>query len=250
MQDEDIQTFSLFLTTMFRYLSELILLVFVASCTPATFSPKPTGYYKMDTPARHTYRVFDEQGYPYKFEYPTFGHVEKDTLSQKEKLGNPYWINVVFPSFRGVINITYIEISKERTLQALLSDADELSNFHNKKADYIDQHPFKTPGGIYGVIYEIGGNSASRYQFFATDSVKHFLRGSLYFDTTPNADSLRPATDFLQRDIIYMMYTLRWKNGNEPTDNPHDDQKKGMELSTLPASGSTPNANFRRGDKK
>jgi hypothetical protein len=59
-------------------------------------------------------------------------------------------------------------------------------------------------------LYTVGGNSASRYQFAATDSVKHFLRGALYFDVTPNADSLQPVTDFLLKDIQHMLLTLQW----------------------------------------
>jgi gliding motility-associated lipoprotein GldD len=57
----------------------------------------------------------------------------------------------------------------------------------------------------------VGGNTASRYQFAATDSTQHFLRGALYFDVTPNVDSLKPVTDFLLKDIKHMMNTLRWK---------------------------------------
>jgi gliding motility-associated lipoprotein GldD len=61
------------------------------------------------------------------------------------------------------------------------------------------------------MIFTVGGNAATRYQFAATDSTKHFLRGSLYFDVTPNADSLKPATDFLLQDIEHMLNTLKWR---------------------------------------
>jgi hypothetical protein len=37
------------------------------------------------------------------------------------------------------------------------------------------------------------------------------MRGALYFDTTPNADSLKPATDFLVQDIVHLLTTLRFK---------------------------------------
>ena len=132
-------------------------------------------------------------------------------MFQHGKNQHPYWINVNFPGLNGAINITYIEISKERPLDSLLSDAWGLSFFHHEKAQYIDRYPFNNFHGATGVIYVVGGNTASRYQFFATDSLKNFLRGSLYFDVTPNADSLKPATDFLEADIKHLLMTLRWK---------------------------------------
>jgi hypothetical protein len=52
---------------------------------------------------------------------------------------------------------------------------------------------------------------ASSVQFYATDSLRHFLRGSLYFFTTPNVDSLAPSIAFLTRDIEYLMQTIEWE---------------------------------------
>ena len=64
---------------------------------------------------------------------------------------------------------------------------------------------------VYGVLYEIKGNAASSVQFYATDSTKHFLRGALYFNTVPNKDSLAPAIQFVEEDIIHLIETLSWK---------------------------------------
>jgi hypothetical protein len=36
------------------------------------------------------------------------------------------------------------------------------------------------------------------------------LRGALYFDVTPNADSLRPINEFLKVDMEHMLETLKW----------------------------------------
>ena len=56
-----------------------------------------------------------------------------------------------------------------------------------------------------GVIFKI------YYQFFATDSTQHFLRAALYFETTPNEDSLAPIHQYLLKDMQHMVNTLRWK---------------------------------------
>ena len=65
---------------------------------------------------------------------------------------------------------------------------------------------------LYGLIYEINGlGAASPYQFYLTDSTKHFIRGSLYFDVIPNNDSLAPVIDFVKTDIQHLFETFNWK---------------------------------------
>jgi gliding motility-associated lipoprotein GldD len=61
------------------------------------------------------------------------------------------------------------------------------------------------------VYFTLKGNAATANQFFATDSVKHFLRGALYFEATPNEDSLRPVNNFLREDLKHLINTLQWK---------------------------------------
>ena len=46
---------------------------------------------------------------------------------------------------------------------------------------------------------------------FLTDSTKHFLVGSLYFYSRPNYDSLLPALDYIEKDVVHLMETLSWK---------------------------------------
>ncbi len=50
--------------------------------------------------------------------------------------------------------------------------------------------------------------AATAKQFFVSDSIKHFLRGALYFDTTPNADSLGIVNSFLQADMFHLINTF------------------------------------------
>ncbi|HAN77196.1 MAG TPA: gliding motility lipoprotein GldD, partial [Bacteroidales bacterium] len=64
---------------------------------------------------------------------------------------------------------------------------------------------------IFGTVYIIQGNTASQVQFYITDSVKHFLRGALYFSNHPNKDSLAPVVNFLTDDIVKLIETTRWK---------------------------------------
>ena len=198
---------------MSRFITLILAILFVASCRPPVYPPKPAGYFRIDTPVAHQYRPYNQAGFPYTFEYPAYSIIQKDTIFSKHgKADNPYWINIYFPSFNAVINITYKEFSTHIQFDSLVSGAYDLSFFHHEKADYIKEEEFSSPSSSI-VLYTIGGNSASRYQFTATDSVKHFIRGALYFDVTPNADSLKPATDFLEQDIEHILATIQWRQG-------------------------------------
>jgi gliding motility-associated lipoprotein GldD len=54
-------------------------------------------------------------------------------------------------------------------------------------------------------------SAASPYQFYLTDSTRHFLRGSLYFDAIPNNDSLAPVIEYVKTDIQHLFETITWK---------------------------------------
>jgi len=58
----------------------------------------------------------------------------------------------------------------------------------------------------------INGNAATPSQFYVTDSVHHFITGSLYFNSKPNFDSIYPAAAYLREDIRRIMETIEWKN--------------------------------------
>ncbi|SHE71253.1 gliding motility lipoprotein GldD [Flavisolibacter ginsengisoli] len=192
-------------------LSFLIALLgfFVLSCN-SDYTQKPRGYYKIDLPKKQ-YRLFDQPGYPYSFEYPVYGKIVKDSTFFEEKTENPYWINIDFPSLNGRFYISYKEIGKNK-FDSLVNDAYTLSyKQHTYRASAIQPEPFTTASGIEGVFFTLKGNAATSSQFFATDTVRHFLRGALYFNVTPNEDSLAPVTNFLREDLRHLINTLHWK---------------------------------------
>lgn len=195
---------------MQRLLFFIIIAGIFTSCRPTEFTPKPAGYFKIDTPAAHKYKEFMYPGYPYQFEYPAYSNVERDTVFIKDNPNNKYWLNINVPSLGAMINITYLTVPSKDGFIKMVNDAYGLSSFHEKKADYIREETYRNKYGVTGIIYTVGGNSASRFQFTATDSLHHFLRGALYFDVTPNADSLKPAADFLEQDVNHFLETIRF----------------------------------------
>ncbi|MBC9910734.1 gliding motility lipoprotein GldD [Chitinophaga varians] len=189
-------------------LSLLITILAVACNTPPT--PKPRGFFLMKFPEKK-YRTFDMPGYPYTFEYPVYANIVKDTSFFGEKPENPYWINIDFPTLNGKIYLSYKIIGKGNNFQQLVDDAYKMTYKHTYKAEYIDENKIHTPNHVAGTFYQVGGNAASAKQFFATDSVQHFLRGALYFYAPPQADSLAPVNAFLEKDMWHLVETLRWR---------------------------------------
>ena len=83
---------------------------------------------------------------------------------------------------------------------------------HISKADAIDEKVFNNNNeNVYGILYDLKGNTASAVQFYVTDSTRHYLRGSLYFSAEPDADSLAPVIGFFRDDIIHLIETIKWK---------------------------------------
>lgn len=199
----------------FRKRSCLFSLIFLF-CADAFFSscnspyvPKPKGYFDIAFPQKK-YKVFDEAGYPYTFEYPVYGEVVKDSTFFGSTTENPFWINVSFPRFNGRIYISYKSIEKYK-LEMLVNDAYNMTSKHTSQASGIDDSLMTTPNGLHGIFFSVGGDVATANQFFITDSTRNFLRGALYFDATPNEDSLHPVNEFLVADMKHLINTLKWK---------------------------------------
>jgi gliding motility-associated lipoprotein GldD len=172
--------------------------------------PKKRGYFRIELPERG-YQQFAQPGYPYAFEYPVYGKLGKDSSVLRDQPGNPYWLNIDVTDLGARIYISYTPIRGGQSLAQLLEDSHFMTYYHTKRADYMDDRLFRNAHGVSGAVYEWGGDAASAYQFVATDSVRHFVRGALYFNATPNADSIRPAAQFLKADLEHLLKTFRWQ---------------------------------------
>lgn len=193
------------------------------SCN-SVYTPRPTGYFKIDFPL-HQYQSFDQPGYPYSFDYPVYATISRDTSFFEATPENPWWININFPRFNATIYISYKKIGASgakgksssdakgsgSSFDKLKDDAYKMTFKHTVKASSIVDSVMETPNGVSGVYFHVGGNAATANQFYVTDSTKNFLRGALYFDTTPNEDSLGIVNRFLEADMMHLINTFRWR---------------------------------------
>ena len=190
---------------------------------------KKRGYYAIKLPDRK-YQKFDEPGFPYSFEYPVYAQVIQDTTYFDNNPENSFWRNIDFSGFHARIFLSYKEIGGKalykikqpngqykdsfavNIFDKMVADAFTLTNKNNVVSSSIVDSLMHTQNGVSGVFFKVGGNAATSKQFFLSDTTKNFIRGALYFDVTPNADSLRPVQDFLQVDMDHIINTFKWKN--------------------------------------
>ena len=191
------------------FLACSIFCLLIAACN-SEYTFKPKGYFRIAFPEK-AYRVFDQPGYPYSFEYPVYATVVKDSTFFEDKPENPWWINIDFPQFDARIYVSYKTVTP-KNFDSLVNDAFKLSyKQHTNVATGREDEEISTPNNAHGMYFTLTGNTATANQFFLTDTTKHFLRGALYFNATPNEDSISIVNNFLRADIHHLINTLKWK---------------------------------------
>lgn len=176
----------------------LFFILILTACTEDN-QPKPKAYLSLTYPEKGYKNLTLER--PYSFKVANIAIL-------KDEANN--WLKIQYPNLKGSIDITYRSVNNNLT--ELLTEAEKLVFKHTLKAEQIITKDFvDKERRVFGSVYDITGNAASQVQFHVTDSLKHFIKGSLYFYTKPNYDSILPAVDYIKKDIIKIMETLEWK---------------------------------------
>ncbi|MDR1680098.1 MAG: gliding motility lipoprotein GldD [Prevotellaceae bacterium] len=186
-----------------KYLLAIAAVFLAIACSKPM--PKPYGYYRIDLPP-HEYTVFDSVFPPCSFDISRYAQVQpKHAKNTQEE-----WIDIVYPSFNGKIHCSYIKLNSD--FRQVSEDSRNLVYKHTVRADDIVEQFYENPDErVYGIFYRITGNAASPAQFVLTDSVHHFLRGALYFNAVPNADSIAPVAAYVEQDLRHLIETIKWK---------------------------------------
>ena len=192
-------------TLFFTFLTTLLLI----SCDNSgkSYTPKPKGYMRIDLPTK-SYTAYDTAALPFRFE-----KAADATADLKRNEARMKWVDLLYPDLNGYIFLSYLPLRKPNDLAAEVDTSYRLLSQHFDFSSGVDERLFVNPNRhVYATTYRLQGqNVASTYQFWATDSVSHFLRGSLYIDCVPNNDSLAPVLEYLQADIDHLLETLEWK---------------------------------------
>jgi gliding motility-associated lipoprotein GldD len=182
----------------------IIFLFLLISCGSDFYTPKPKGYFRIDLPEKSYKKI--EKDCPFSFEIPDYASVKPNTNNPEQTC----WFNLEFNNLNASLYMSYKVV--DNNINKYLEDSRTLAFKHTVKAVDIEQQTIKNDSTkVYGLIYDIQGNTASSYQFHLTDSNNHFIRGSLYFNNLPNQDSIQPVLDFVKLDIEHLIETFEWK---------------------------------------
>jgi gliding motility-associated lipoprotein GldD len=186
------------LKKIFTIIVLFIITLTVFSCKDDVV-PKPASYLRLDYPEAK-YVNFENQC-PFAFE------MNADAVIKGEKNCG---FTILYPKMKATIYLTYKPVNGD--INKLLKDAQKLTYEHVIKADDILEQPYLNPDKkLYGMFYQVDGNAATNSQFYITDSIKHFVTGSVYFYAKPNFDSIMPAASYIKNDMQHLMETIKWK---------------------------------------
>jgi len=130
---------------------------------------------------------------------------------QKNKPGE-YFCNVDYPFLNARLYCTYHAITPDK-FRNFAEESRKMAYQHTAVATGISEKTYANDlSHVYGILYNIQGNVATPLQVALTDSNRYFFNASLYFNMTPNADSIAPAVNYIRKDIIRIMESFTVKS--------------------------------------
>lgn len=189
-----------------RYVFFILIAVVSLACGGENvFYPKPKGFQRLTLP-EHQYQNLSKD-YPYFFEYSKSAEIIKDQTRGAE----PYWILVNYPQLNAKIQFTYKPLNGNlKKLDEHVADAYKLASKHQVKATSQVEKVIVLKNGKKAVVIEIDGEVPSHFQFYVTDTSKHYLRGAVYLNAATVSDSLAPVVDYLKKDAMHILETIKW----------------------------------------
>ena len=214
-------------------LHSLALLALLFSSCHNDYTPKPYAYLRIDVP-EHEYFLLDTMRITsgdttiYKGDTLVFTSDYVKTFpfvfeankciewTEKDAPKGERWIDLMYPQWDGVVFLTYKQLKNREDLRSQIDTSSRFLEQHYSFASGIEEQGYEDKENkVYGTVYYLKGSKvASTCQFWLTDSTRHFLRGALYLNTTPNNDSLAPVIGYIQADIEHLVETLRWRSAN------------------------------------
>lgn len=189
----------------------IALIIIMTSCGKERIAqPRPHQYPKITYPIQ-SYTSYENDECPFIMDIPAYAKAEKKKLLFDEVEADPCWFDVSLEALNATIHCSYYPISEKNKLEKLINDAFTMASKHNVKASFREEYVIKNKAGYAGLMFKINGPVATPFQFYMTDSISHFLRGSLYFDQQVNQDSIAPTVDFIEEDLDVMLNSLEWR---------------------------------------
>ena len=184
----------------------LILIPIVILATACkTYTPKPKAYPRVIYPEKAYKQIVTDCNFI--FDIPVYSTLQPYTYERR-----PCWYNLEYTQFDATLHLSYVSFSNIDELDSLTEDAYKLAFKHISRAEeIIEREVSDTAKGLYGMIYDLEGKTATPFNFYLTDKKSNFFRGSFYFNTKTERDSVLPIYQFLNEDIIRTIQSFNFK---------------------------------------
>ena len=175
------------------------------------FLPKESAYLRLDYP-KPEYELIDNKEFPFFFETNSRLSEISDIDINLESID--FIIN--YNQLNAQINFQYKNVNSKEKLNAYILDLKTAIEIHSMMANSVKIKDYSLKEkNIFGRIFDLSGSVASPYQFYLTDSINNIISGFVYFNIKPNYDSILPAINYIENDIIYLIESFDWKNHNK-----------------------------------
>lgn len=192
---------------MIKQIGFLTLLSLSISCKDDVL-PKPPGYLMLEY-TKPIYKSSRSNKVPFSFDY-NYAEAQLGPINYTANLKQLNF-KISYPKLKADIFINYTAFKKEELLP-LIINAQKITDKHIEVADEIKAKSYENRDSkTYGTLYTVTGNAASTNQFYLTDSLNHFINGSVYFRVKPNYDSILPAAEYIKNDVMQLMKSLQWQ---------------------------------------
>ena len=175
------------------------------------FLPKQSAYLRLDYP-KPEYKLINDKDFPFFFEANTRLSEISDIDINLRSID--FIIN--YNQLNAQINFQYKNVNSSEKLNAYILDLKRTIETHSMMANSVKIKDYSLKEkNIFGRIFDLSGNVASPYQFYLTDSINNIISGLVYFNIKPNYDSILPAINYIENDIIHLIESFNWRNYNK-----------------------------------
>lgn len=174
----------------------LLVAVLAADCSHKATNSKPEAQLKL----REAVYTLSPDSLPFRFDVS-----DQAIFSARKNKESEYFCDITYPELNAQLYCTWHRITPDKLL-LMSEESRKLAYQHSVVATGITEKLYINDlARVYGILYDIKGDVASPLQMAITDSLNYFFNASLYFNATPNADSIAPVLDYIRKDVLRLM---------------------------------------------
>ena len=179
------------------------LFLFHFSCDESNYLPREKGFLRLEF-EKPTYNTFSDESsalnFIYNDAYSSFEIVSDEKIALRYK------------------DIKISIVLSDVKLENISSFEESIQNFymflepHRKKSNQISIKEFTSADNKrFAKVIEMRGQVASPLQFYVTDSINHFLFGSMNIMEKSDYDSIYPSVMYVKNDIFSIIESVNWE---------------------------------------